>query len=178
VAILGEIRAPESAACLPPLLHHRDVRVARETIRSLTKIGGSGALNILLPLVEGENQELSRQALLSLGIMKNPAAVPTLLKLIDRPDPLVKQAELKKGAMKALGEIGAPEAIPPLVSILRRRKWWRRMQFDEVRAAAATALGEIGGATPSKALQEATDDTSPVVARAAAQALKQLRKNE
>ena len=40
VAILGELRDQEAAAGLKPLLKHKDVRVRRETIRSLTKIGG------------------------------------------------------------------------------------------------------------------------------------------
>jgi HEAT repeat protein len=178
ISILGEIRAPEAAASLPPLLHHRDIRVAREAIRALTRIGGSRAVGILLQLVEAENQELSRHALLSLGATKNQAAVPTLLKLVNRPDPLVKEAELKKGAIKALGEIGAAEAVPALASLLGRKKWWRRSLFDQVRAAAASALGEIGGTAPIPALERAAEDRSPVVARAAAYSLKQIRKGE
>ncbi|MBE0598816.1 MAG: HEAT repeat domain-containing protein [Desulfuromonadales bacterium] len=178
VSILGEIREPSTASLLPPLLQHRDLRVARETIRALTKIGGTRAVGILLSLVEGNDQDLARQALLSLGAMKNTAAVPTLLRLIDRSDLLGKRFELKKGAIKALGEIGTTEASPTLVALLKRRPWWRTSQFDELRAAAATALGEIGEAGAIPALQGAAEDRSASVARAAAQALKQLRKAE
>lgn len=178
VAILGELRARDTAVHLIPLLHHPDVRVRRETIRTLTRIGGTEAVEILLRTVEEGDPELRPQALLSLGAMKDPAAVPTLLKLVGRPDPLVKIPEVKKEAIKALGEIGAPAAVPVLISTLKRRPLWGRARFNEVRAAAAGALGSIGGAEAATALEAATDDRAAPVARAAAQALKQLRKSE
>lgn len=178
VSILGEIRDSGTAALLPPLLQHRDLRVARETIRALTKIGGARAVGVLLSLVEGADQDLARQALLSLGAMKNTAAVPTLLKLIGRSDPWGKRVDLKKGAIKALGEIGTTEATPTLVSLLKRRQLWGRAQHNELRAAAAAALGEIGEAGVIPVLQGASEDSSATVSRAAAQALKQLRKAE
>ncbi len=176
VSILGEIRDPSAAVLLPPLLHHRDVRVARESVRALTKIGGPRAVGILLSLVEGDDSSLGRQALLSLGAMKNREAIPTLLKLIGRPDPLGKRIELKKGAIKALGEIGAPEAVPALITLLKRRRFFGRGMFNTLRAAAAAALGEIGSPASLPALRDATEDRSEAVARAAGQSLKHLGK--
>lgn len=176
VAILGESRAREAAGHFPPLLGHADFRVRRETIRALARIGGREALGILLHMAESGDPELRPQALLSLGAMKDPAAVPTLLRLAGQTDPWVKNPEVKKEAIRALGEIGSPEAVPTLLGILRQRKFWRRDRFDEVRVAAAVALGDIGGTEATAALQDATDDRSPTVARAAAGALKQRRK--
>ena len=178
VAVLGEIRDANSASPLLPLLNHRDVRVARETLRAVTKIGGPRVVKILLSLVEGEDPSLGRQALLSLGALKSLEAVPTLVRLIGRPDPLGKRAGLKKEAIKALGEIGAPEAAPALTALLKRRRLWRSGQLNELRAAAAAALGELGLAASQKALEAATEDQAENVARAAAYALKQLKKAE
>ncbi len=178
VTILGEIREPQSASLLQPLLGHKEVRVARETVRSLTKIGGQRAVGVLLSLVEAEDMMLARQSLLSLGAMKNTAAVPVLLKLISRPDLVGKRVELKKDAIRTLGEIGSPEAVPALLDILRRQRLWRRGDFNELRAAAAIALGEIGAISAKVVLEAATEDRSETVARAALQALKQFRKLE
>lgn len=178
VAILGEIRSQEAIGFLSPLLGHRDLRVRRETIRAFTKIGGLNAVQILLQTVEGSEAALRRQALLSLGAMKNPAAVPTLLKLVRRPDPFVKRAEVKKEAIKALGEIGSVEAAPTLQAILKHRKLWKRSRFDEVRRAAALALGEIGDEGATALLETTADDRSELVARGAIQALKLLKKAE
>jgi HEAT repeat protein len=176
VGILGDIRDQDTADHLTPLLGHPDLRVRREAVRALTRIGGAGAVGILLKTLEGNDQDLCRQALLSLGAIKDPAAVPALVALVKRPDSGLKYAEITREAIKALGEIGSDEAVPTLLSILQKRKLWRRRQYDELRTAAALALGEIGSLEPVPALEEAADDRSETVARAAVQALKQLRK--
>ena len=178
VAILGEIRDQEATGQLRDLLRHRDVRVRRETIRSLTKIGGQSAVGILLRTVEEADPELRRQALLSLGAMKSPAAVPTLLRLVGESDPMLKNVELKKDAIKALGDIGSTEATALLLTILGHRRFWRRSIHDELRAAAAQALGEIGDPRALAALTKASQNRSNDVARAATQALKQLKRGE
>jgi HEAT repeat protein len=176
VGILGDIRDQATAGHLTPLLGHPDLRVRREAVRALTRIGGAGAVGILLQTLEGSDQDLCRQALLSLGAIKDPAAVPALISLVTRPDSGLKYAETTREAIKALGEIGSEEAVPTLLAILQKRKLWRRGQHDELRTAAALALGEIGSLEPVPSLEKAVDDRSETVARAAVQALKQLRK--
>lgn len=176
VGILGEIRAQVAVSHFHPLLGHLDVRVRREAIRALTRIGGNDAVEILLQIVKRGDPDLRPHALLSLGAMKNPTAVPTLVQIVGQPDPWVKKLEIKKEAIRALGEIGSAEALPTLVAVLKHRKLWRRSLFNELRAAAAMALGDIGDTGAADALKKATEDRSPAVARAALQALKQLRK--
>lgn len=176
VSILGDIRDQKTADHLTPLLEHPDLRVRREAIRALTRIGGAGAVGILLKTLEGRDLDLRRQALLSLGAIKDPAAVPALINLLIHPDSGPKYGEITREAIKALGEIGSDEAVPILLSILQKRKFWRRGQYDEMRTAAALALGEIGSLVPVPDLEKAVDDRSETVARAAVQALKQLRK--
>lgn len=176
VAILGELRAQTAIAHFHPLLRHLDVRVRREAIRALTRIGGNDAVEILLQIVQKGDPDLRPHALLSLGAMKNRAAVPTLLRIVGQSDPWVKMSDVKKEAIRALGEIGSAEALPTLLAVLKRRKFWRRTLFNELRAAAAISLGDIGHVSAAEALKTATEDRSPTVARAALQALKQLRK--
>jgi len=176
LAILGEIRSQQAVPHFQPLLGHLDTRVRREAIRALTRIGGKEAVDILLQIVTHGDPELRPYAMLSLGAMKNRAAVPTLLRIVEQRDPWVKMADIKKEAIRALGEIGATEALPLLLVLLKQRKLWRRALHNDLRASAAIALGDIGSAAAAEALNEATEDRSPAVARAAAQALKQLRK--
>jgi len=176
VAILGEIRSTRSVPHLQPLLGHLDIRVKREAIRALTRIGGDESVSILLRIVTDGDSDLRPYAMLSLGAMKNTAAVPTLLQIIGQRDPWVKMAEIKKEAIRALGEIGSTEALPPLIALLKRRKLWRRSIYNDLRATAAIALGDIGNNAAAEALKAATEDGSAEVERAAAQALKQLRK--
>lgn len=178
IAILGEIRDPTTIVNLREQLYHPEIRVRRETIRALTRIGGSDAVSILLRVLEENDTDLRRQALVSLGAMKHPAAVTPLLRIVNARDPRVRQVEFKRDAIRALGEIGSPEAIAPLAALLVKRKFWYRSRYDELRAAATTALGEIGHPAAGEILQWAMNDRSEVVARAAVQALKQFPKVE
>ncbi len=174
-ALLGQMRIPETAAHLEKIAHHPDLRVRREAIRALTRIGGDEALRLLLDSLQRGEDALRLQILLSLGALRDPGATPALIRLVESPDRWMQQSEIRKGAIRALGEIGAPEAIPVLLKILNARRLWRRKRVDELRAAAAAALGAIATQESLEALSRATDDPSAVVARAAAQALKNYR---
>jgi len=178
VAILGEIRRDEATDALKRALNHRDVRVRRETIRALTKIGGNNAIGTLLKIVAGGDPEMGRQALLSLGAMKVASAVPTLINLVQSMGNTPKTVGTKKDAIKALGDIGSAEATTALIEILQKRTFWRRSITDEVRACAAQALAAIGGEDAIIILEQAVDDKAEDVARAAARALKHLKRND
>lgn len=178
IGILGEIRDPSAVGPLQKLLYHSDIRVRRETVRALTRIGGAEAVNILLRTLEEKDHDLRRQALVSLGAMKHPSAVPALLRIVAAKDPRVRQVEIKRDAIRALGEIASPEAVAPLAALVVKRKFWYRSRFDELRAAATAALGDISDPAAGEILQWATNDRSELVARAAVQALKQFPKVE
>lgn len=177
VGILGEIRNQDILMHLTPLLEHKDIRVRRETIRALTRVGGQKAVNILLQAAESDDQELRRQALLSLGAIRAASAIPTLIKMLEQADWNRKSIDIKKDAIRALGEIRSRDAVPALLKILERRSLFRRALNDELRTAAATALGEINDETARSALERAAGDHSAPVARAATQALMQLEKD-
>lgn len=176
IAILGDIRNQESLAQLTPLLEHDEIRVRRETIRALTKIGGNRAIKILLQAALANDQELRRQAILSLGAIRAASAVPTLLSLLQKSDWSQRAIDFKKDTIRALGEIRSPEAIPELTRIIKKKRWMRRQLNDELRITAAAALGDIADESTRSVLEKATHDRTAAVARAAAQALKQLNK--
>jgi HEAT repeat protein len=176
IAILGEIKYQDSLVHISPLLQHKDIRVRRETIRAMTKIGGPRAINILLQATNSSDQELRRQALLSLGAIRAASAVPTLIKIVRKTGWNRANVDLKKDAIRSLGEIGSTDAIPVLGKIVSKRQFFHRKSSDELRTAAATALGEIGDDAARDILEKTTHDKSSFVARAATQALQQLDK--
>lgn len=175
IGVLGEIRNQQTTPHLIPLLAHEDIRVRRETIRALTKIGGRSAEGTLLQILESEDPDMRRQTILSLGALKCTAALPALLELATHRDGK-DRADEKKEAVNALGLIGSSDAIPQLKSILKRRRFWFGSRDDELRAAAALALGKIGSPDALTLLHKATEDRSEHVARAARLALNRIEK--
>jgi HEAT repeat protein len=67
-----------------------------------------------------------------------PAVEPLILIVKDN------YPALSADAMAALAAIGDPRAVEPLVEALREPPTWRHREFDDVPAAAAKALGELG----------------------------------
>jgi HEAT repeat protein len=175
VAVLGEIRDQHSARHLSPLLSHDDLRVRREAVRALTRIGGDQAVAILLQMAASADADLCRQALLSLGALRHRAAIPSLLEMVRRPDPFLRRKEITREAVWALGEIGDPVAVPELITVMQKRQFWNRRDLAEIRAAAALALGEIGGETAARALTDAVQDRHEEVSRAAVQSLRRIK---
>ena len=176
IGILGEIRDRQTTGQLIPMLAHEDIRVRRETVRALTKIGGRNAEGTLLQILASEDQEMRRQAILSLGALKCTAAVPALLDLATQRDGKGQRRDEKKEAVNALGQIGSSDALPQLTAILKRRRFWFSSRDDELRAAAALALGKIGSPDALVLLHKATEDRSQQVARAALLALNRIEK--
>jgi HEAT repeat protein len=176
IGIVGDIRSQESLAELSMQLQHEEIRVRRETIRALTKIGGKRAIKILQQTALEDDQEMRRQAILSLGAIRATTAVPTLLAILGQKGWSQREVDLKKDVIRALGEIRNPEATPVLIKILKNKRWMRRQLNDELRVAAAAALGDIADDSTLPALEKATNDRNTSIARAAAQALKQLNK--
>lgn len=171
VAILGRIANRKTAIHIRPYLDHRDYRVRREAVRSLARIGGPVALKSLQPLIDNRDRELCPLAIVAMGAMKNEAAVDPLLKLLGSFDPLLKSFDLKRGAIKALGVIGSPLAAPRLIKILKGKHLWKRNHYDKLRSSAAQALGNIATEDSLLALETAAQDSSPLVAHVAREAL-------
>lgn len=176
MVILGEIRDQQTTAQIVPLLNHEDIRVRLETLRALTKIGGHGAENNLIRILESDDTEMRRQAILSLGALKSTLALPSLRVLARSKENKGLSQEERKEAIVALGQIGSGEALPCLGGILKRRRFWFGGADEELREAAATALGKICDEHALALLHDAVNDRSPKVARAARLALNRLEK--
>jgi HEAT repeat protein len=176
VQLLGEIRSAAAIEPLRALLHHRDLRVRREVLRALTRIGGNSVIAIIAKILQEDDNELRRQAMLSLGAIKNPATTPLLVQFLQVKDWRLLQLEVKVDAIRALGEIGSAEVLPELMAIVNRRCLFYRSRNDVLRAAALLAMSEIGGPEAIDFLETMEDSSSPIVAKAAISALRQVRK--
>jgi HEAT repeat protein len=107
------------------------------------------AVDPLLALLSGKDQQGRYWAVFALGLIKDPRAVDPLAAVLRDEDAhgnVAVATLLHTNAVEALGEIKDKRAVPPLSSYLGTGK------YPKARIAAAEALGKIGDASGIPAL--------------------------
>ena len=174
VFLLGELRCRESVELLRGLLGHKEARIRNEAVRSLAKIRVPESFRALISALsqktDSETKVLIAQ---TLGEIRDLSAVPSLINLLRRRAWLEENYELLAAAALALGQIGSREAVPVLIRTLHHRKWFQREPHEQVRIAAAQALGLIGGENEVKALRRYLGGKDDALEIACEQALAQ-----
>ncbi len=143
-AILGSIASHESLAALMECLHHHDLRVRKEAIRSLALLGGNEAETAILNILRGNDTALHPQAVASLGGMKSKKSLPDLLKIVLSREFFLKSLPLKIDALTALATIGERQVTPYLVTLLEGRYLFAATRGKQLKAAVAACLGKLG----------------------------------
>jgi hypothetical protein len=143
-AILGEIASPEAVDGLGEILRHSDLRVCKEAIRSLAKIGGRDAETAIITVLQGNDTLLLPQAITSLGGMQSRTALPVLMQLLGEKSVFLKTLPLKLDILSAIAMIGDSSVVPRLVDLLLSRHLLARARWNQLKVALAACLGKLG----------------------------------
>lgn len=160
VSLLGDVGGADSLPALEAAYGHQEPRVKKEVMKSLVKIGTPRATEFLVEKLGEEDLSLVAQAIISLGMLKDPASIEPLAGIASRRENFSDLIETQKEAVKALGIIGDDRAVPHLAMILSRKVWFGKKANDELRSLAALSLGMIGNPEALKAVQEAYSGAS------------------
>jgi HEAT repeat protein len=147
-------------------LRSRDADLRRRAAARLGVRGKRSAIASLEPLLADEAWPVREAAARALGVVADPAAVPSLVaavKLADGVRDPAGAAAVRAAIVGALGEIGTG-AAPRLIEALADR-------HAKLRESVIEALGAIGGAEAAEALAAALADDRSSVRQAAASAL-------
>lgn len=145
VSLLGEIGDDRALDAIESTYGNPDPRVKKEVMKTLVKIPSPRSTAFLIKVLDEEDQGLVSQAIISLGMLKDPGAVDILGKIAIRWEPFADTQDAKREAIKALGIIGDLKAVPYLTNVLFKKAWFGKKTNEEVRSLAAYALGMIGG---------------------------------
>jgi HEAT repeat protein len=162
VASLGEIGSPDAIHALQAVAHHPEPKVRKEIIKALVKLNPKTTEQTLISLIADVDEEVVRQAIYSLGVSRSRAAVRPLLDIIRAPDALLKRLPLKKHAVAAIGRIGDRQATSPLMDILTTKGWLAPGRWQELKIAAASALGQLGDDTALPLLNKLARRSTPL----------------
>ena len=154
VALLGEIGDPSTIDMLQRAYLNEDLRVKREVLKSIARIASERSTQFLINALEEGDESLVNQAITSLGMLRDPAAIDKLGAIALHWDPFTDSQEAKREAIKALGFISDQKAVEYLRTILYKKRWFGKHSNEDFRALAANALGMIGGEEAFEAIKK------------------------
>jgi hypothetical protein len=137
--VLGKIGHPSTVKYLKNLVVHEDPKVREETLQVLNKLGGKGK-DLILKFLGDSLAEIRGKASLSLARIAKNEAVKPLLDAILSEDFYKRDYDEKASFFRALAETGSKEAIPILEKIAKKRRWFQKGKWDEMRLCAAKTL--------------------------------------
>ncbi len=141
--ILGRIGDSSAVKYLGDLPTHQDIKVREETLQVLNKFGRNGKDLIQKFLVDSTPGIRAKAALLFSRNAKVEAVKP-LTEIILSEDFYKRDYEEKASFFRALGETGSEEVIPVLKRIAKKRSWFQKGRWDEMKQCAANTLKMMG----------------------------------
>jgi len=162
VWIIGEIGEPRFARYLGLISDHEDLRVRREVIKSLAKLGGTKAAEILLGALLDTDDEIQLIAIRGLGHSGIAGSVPGLHAMLRRPNLRGQNTDLIQAAAVALGQIGDVDAIKRLRRLSRTPLVFRTRRLpatEAARWAVRSILGEDAGEAPEVEMPTSVEDS-------------------
>lgn len=141
--ILGKIGHPSTVKYLGNLVHHPDPRVREETFQVLKKLG-QPAKDLLQKFLKDPLTEMRTKAAPAYAKVARESAFKPLQSIILSEDFLKRDYEEKASFFKALGETGSEEVIPMLKRIAKKRRWFQRGRWEEMRLCAQNTLKMLG----------------------------------
>ncbi|MFH2047815.1 MAG: HEAT repeat domain-containing protein [bacterium] len=153
IYILGQLKDEDGIAPLRLRINDPDIRVRREIVATLEKIGGEDACDLLSLMAEDSDREICDQAVLTLGLIGSRDLTPLLINLIENNTGLIISGII------ALGKMGGDDAKEYLSKVLNNEEYLSELTAGKVsrqdtRLAAVNALGEIGDEIAMDKLKE------------------------
>jgi hypothetical protein len=141
--ILGRIGDPSTVKYLGNLVTHEDLKVREETLQVLNKFGEKGK-DLIQKFLRDSVSGIRGKAALLLGRNAKVEAVKPLTEIILSEDFYKRDYEEKASFFRALGETGSKEVIPMLKKIAKKRRWFQKAKWDEMRQCATNTLKMTG----------------------------------
>ncbi|MFQ5699560.1 MAG: HEAT repeat domain-containing protein [Myxococcota bacterium] len=168
--ILGDMQHPRGVEFLVAHLRDAERSVCKEAAMALTRIGTRRAIDGLLEVLGGSDDERAQIAAAALGATRSDRAGKALTAIAEsgsrRSDPL------RREAIRSLGRMQWSQAVPVLERLLRKRGLLGRKRRRELGMAALHALRRIGGEAAFCALQDASVRGDATLRRHCAEALR------
>jgi hypothetical protein len=141
--VLGRIGDPSALKYLSHLVTHQDLKVREETLQVLNKFGEKGK-DLIQKFLKDSVAGIRAKAALLLARNTKGEAVKPLTEIILSEDFYKRDYDEKASFFRALGETGSREVMPILKKIAKRRRWFQKAKWNEMRQCATNTLKMMG----------------------------------
>jgi uncharacterized protein YjgD (DUF1641 family) len=172
--VLGRIGKEEGVKFLKNMINHSDLRVRKEVITSLAKIGGKEAQALLVSALGDEDKPIRILASRGLARRKEKEALSALMKIIQSDQFIDALSDEKRQMLESLALIGEDEVVPFLKKLVNKRRWLKKDKHNETRIFAIRALGFIKTQKASETLKELSEKRNKVIRQACQYALRKM----
>ncbi|MBA2291475.1 MAG: HEAT repeat domain-containing protein [Gemmatimonadales bacterium] len=148
--LMAEDRRQFDAALFERSLIHPDLAVRRAAALAIGRIGSPDGTAMLVPLLSAREREIHADAFFSLGLLRDSAAVPAIIRRLRAPDSL--DAAAASEAVTALAKIGSPDAARFIGDLLASGGDLPRGRRELMVAAAIMESRRLGALAPVAAL--------------------------
>ncbi len=137
--ILGKVKHPGTAEYLGGLVNHADPKIREETLQVVAQLGDKGRPLIRRLLVDPVADIRAKASFIFARTGRDQALKP-LLEIVLSKDFYKRDYKEKFSFFGALRETGSKEAILILEKIAKKRRWFQKAKWDEMRLCASSAL--------------------------------------
>lgn len=159
IFVFGLLKDEKAAIPLRLRINDPDVRVRREIISALERIGGEESVDILMMMAGDADKEIRESAVITIGLIGNPETAPLLISLAKTDYRICLKA------INALGRIGGNEAKAFLSETLSDEDKIRELASGELsredlKLAIVRSLGTLGDTGAIKIIKEFNENLS------------------
>ncbi len=170
VYVLGRIGDARVISHLKRIKDHREPKVRKEIIHTLSEIKSDEAKNMLVSYLNDSDNTVRVSALKRISFMEHRKAVPDILKIISSEEFDSKENYEKKELFEALAILGSKDQLPYLKDLLMKKSWiFGRTKADELRLLSVHALRKMnipgaidivreGALSPDKVIRKICED--------------------
>ncbi len=159
IFVLGQLRDEDGIIALRQRIGDNDIRVRRDIIIALEKIGGEDASDILFLMLDDPIKEISERAIITISLIGNEENAQMLI------DAIRKDKTKSILIITALGKIGGGEAFKFLSSLLADEELLEdyvtgQVSKDNLKLTLIKALGKLNDSKAIKQIKNYQDNLS------------------
>jgi HEAT repeat protein len=159
IFLLAQLGDVEGINPLRLRINDLDVRVRREIVSALEKIGGEDACDLLVVMANDPEKEIRESAMIAVGLIGTPDVVPLVIDVIKRNPAVAIRA------IASLGKLGGDEARSFLVQLLEEGDEYAKasdgqVSKEDLRLSVVRALGSIGDDKAISKIKDFKDNLS------------------